>query len=203
MTADVVVQAETGGGRHAALDAAMDRYADGDAAAFAEVYDLLAPRLAAFFHRRTPDAAAAEDLTQQTLLNMHRARQSFVRGSGVTPWAFAIARRLLIDAHRRRRNEVLLEPGAAEAQEDQRPAPDGVPDEVVSSHQMAARARAELARLPEPQRAAYQLVREEGLSLAEAAEVLGTTQAAVKQRMFRVSEALRAALGLRGPGSAG
>jgi RNA polymerase sigma-70 factor (ECF subfamily) len=192
------------GGRHAALDAAMDRYADGDAAAFGEVYDRLAPRLLAFFLRRTRDQAAAEDLTQQTLLNMHRARQSFVRGSEVTPWAFAIARRLLIDARRRRRNEVLLDVADEDAAAaDLRVARDAVPDEVAASRQMAARARAELDRLPEPQRTAYLLVREDGLSVAEAALVLGTSTAAVKQRVFRAYEALRAALGIHTHGSPG
>jgi RNA polymerase sigma-70 factor (ECF subfamily) len=61
---------------------------------------------------------------------------------------------------------------------------------------MAAHARAELSRLPEPQRAAYELVRIDGLSVAEAADVLGTTPSAVKQRLVGTEEALRCALGL-------
>src|SRR5262249_19343460 len=89
-----------------ALTAAMDRYADGDTAPFRTVYDLLAPRRTAFFSRGTHDTGRAEDLVQQTLLQMHRARQTFVRGSDVCPWAYAIGRRLLIDAHRRNKNEV-------------------------------------------------------------------------------------------------
>ena len=42
---------------------------------------------------------------QQTLLQMHRARGSFIPGAAVMPWAFAIARRLIIDGARRRRIE--------------------------------------------------------------------------------------------------
>ena len=38
-------------------------------------------------------------------LQMHRARGSFIPGAAVTPWAFAIAQRLLIDRARRRRLE--------------------------------------------------------------------------------------------------
>jgi RNA polymerase sigma-70 factor (ECF subfamily) len=49
--------------------------------------------------------------------------------------------------------------------------------------------------LPEAQRVAFELVKHEGLSLAEAADVLGTTVAAVKLRAHRTYEALRAALG--------
>jgi len=55
-------------------DAAMERYARGDEAAFGELYDAIAPRLLGFLHKATRDAFAAEDLMQQTLLHMHRAR---------------------------------------------------------------------------------------------------------------------------------
>jgi RNA polymerase sigma-70 factor (ECF subfamily) len=40
---------------------------------------------------------------------MHCARLSYVKGSDVVPWAFALGRRLLIDSHRRRKNEVLFD----------------------------------------------------------------------------------------------
>ncbi len=86
-----------------AASAAMDRYACGEDAAFSSVYDLLAPRLSAFLLRRTGDRARAEDLVQQTFLQMHCARRHFAPGTAVAPWAFAIARRLLIDGARRER----------------------------------------------------------------------------------------------------
>src|SRR5215510_15706304 len=86
-----------------AADAAMERYSKGDDAAFAQVYDAIAPRLLGFLRKATRDDFAAEDLMQQTLLQMHRARGSFIAGAPVLPWAFAIARRLLTDQARRRR----------------------------------------------------------------------------------------------------
>ena len=62
---------------------------------------------------------------------------------------------------------------------------------------------AELERLPENQRVAFELIKQDGLSVAEAAQVLGTTVAAVKLRAHRAYEALRAALAeLSGPDSA-
>jgi RNA polymerase sigma-70 factor (ECF subfamily) len=48
--------------------------------------------------------------------------------------------------------------------------------------------------MPEAHRVAYILVRQEGLSVAEAAEVVGTTPTAMKLRAHRAYEALRAAL---------
>lgn len=177
----------------ARLTAAMDRHADGDAAAFGEVYDLLAPRLRAFFLRQTLDQGRADDLVQQTMLQMHCARQSFVRGSDVVPWAFAIGRRLLIDSRRRRKKEVLFDSAADDlAALDLRIDHASIPEDLASAKQMAARVRAELEKIPEPQRVAYELVRDDGLSVAEAASVMGITVSAVKQRAHRVYEALRA-----------
>ena len=172
-------------------DAAMERYAAGDDAAFGLVYDALAPRLYGYLFRQTRDRARAEDLLQQTLLHIHRARDRFIQGAEVTPWAFAIARRLLIDSVRRGRREVLADDG-----EPDPGAADGpTADDLVHAGELAERIDRVLARLPQSQRAAFELIKREGLSVAEAAEVLGTTVAAVKLRAHRAYEALRGALG--------
>jgi RNA polymerase sigma-70 factor, ECF subfamily len=169
----------------------MTRYAGGEEAAFAIVYDELAPRIYGYLVRQTRDSARAEDIVQQTFLQMHRARGTFVPGAEVLPWAFAIARRLMIDGFRRGRREVLEDTEAR----DERPALDPAADDLVQAQELATRIRRELARLPETQRVAFELVKQEGLSLAEAAQVLGTTVAAVKLRAHRAYEALRAVLG--------
>ena len=172
-------------------DAAMARYAAGDEAAFAAVYDELAPRLFGYLVRQTRDASRAEDIVQQTFLQMHRARGTFLPGAEVLPWSFAIARRLMIDGFRRGRREV-LEDGEPR---DDRPAPDAAADDLVQAQEVATRIRRELGKLPETQRVAFELVKQEGLSLAEAAQVLGTTVSAVKLRAHRAYEALREVLG--------
>ena len=60
--------------------------------------------------------------------------------------------------------------------------------------------RRTLDALPVLQREAFILIRFEGLSVAEAAEVQGVGESAVKVRAFRAYEALRAALGIRSGG---
>jgi RNA polymerase sigma-70 factor, ECF subfamily len=180
---------------NAAADAAMNRYASGDAAAFSELYDLLAPRLFGFLLRSTRDRCQAEDLLQQTLLKMHCARGRFVPGAEVVPWAFSIARRLVIDAARRSKVR-----GAQIGGDDQRDAIahlaalDLPVDEAIHSKQIMHLIQRELDRLPEANRRAFQLVKQEGLTHAEAAEVLGTTVTAVKLRAHRTYVALRTAL---------
>lgn len=177
-----------------AMARAMDRYARGDDAAFGEIYDELAPRLYGFLLRQTRDRAKAEDVVQQTMLQIHRARGRFIQGAEVTPWAFAIARRLLIDQHRRGGREVLAPND--DSVDDWLVSLDAAADELVMAKQVAVRLDEELQRLPENQRIAFELIKQEGLSVAEAAQVLGTTVTAVKLRAHRAYEALRAVLAI-------
>ncbi|HEX6837804.1 MAG TPA: RNA polymerase sigma factor [Polyangia bacterium] len=168
----------------------MERYAAGDDAVFGELYDLLVPRLYPYLLRRIRNPDRAQDLLQQTLLHLHRARSSFIAGADVWPWVFAIARRLLIDSVRsaHRESELAREAealGAADAT--------GA-DDLVEAKELALRLESELAGLPESQRVAFALVRRRGLSLAAAAEALAISVGALKVRIHRAHLALRAAL---------
>jgi RNA polymerase sigma-70 factor (ECF subfamily) len=171
---------------------AMERYATGDDSAFGDIYDALAPRLYEYLLAQVRNRALAEDLVQQTFLQMHRARGTFAAGADVRPWAFAIARRLMIDGMRRGKRERLHLAAEALAGE---PKTTESPDQVAVANQLAARMADALARLPETQRTAFTLTKQNGLSVAEAAQVLGTTITAVKLRTHRAATALRALLG--------
>jgi RNA polymerase sigma-70 factor (ECF subfamily) len=171
----------------------MDRYAAGDDAAFSTLYDLLAPRLYGYFLRQARGAHLAEDLTQQTLLKIHRARGQFLRGAAVTPWAFAIGRRLLIDSLRRNRREVA--PNDDEDTLDQADSEAPSADELVQAQETARRIQRVLLSIPASQRIAFELVKQDGLTFAEAAESLGTTVSAVKLRAHRAYAALRGVIG--------
>src|SRR5215475_9533002 len=89
----------------------MERYAAGDDAAFEALYDALADRLYAYLRRHVPDPHVCDDLVQETFLRMHTARGTFMTGAAVLPWAFAIARRLVVDRVRRDRR---TPPGAGD-----------------------------------------------------------------------------------------
>ena len=179
-------------------NAAMERYARGDDQAFSELYDALAPRLHRYLLRASRDPTRTDDLLQQTMLRIHRARGRFHVGAEVLPWAFAIARRLLIDSVRRRKNEsrtVSLETGGLEASAVEVPALQRSADELIDARRLGSAITAELERLPERQRVAFALLHEDGLSIREAAAVLGATPSAVKLRAHRAYVALRSALG--------
>lgn len=175
-----------------AASLAMERYAGGDERAFDEVYALLAPRL----HRLCVcliGRGDADDLLQEVFLKMHRARGTFLRGGSVIAWSFAIARTSCVDRARRRRRrpEDSTEPDRLATGAE---GPASCPESTTASRVLANLLEARLGALSESVRVAYVLVKVEGMSCAEAAEVLGTTSTAIKQRVHRATEELRAAL---------
>ncbi len=181
-------------------DRAMDRYAGGEEAAFVDLYDELAPRLHRFALRWTRSRSAAEDAVQQTLLQIHCARHRFVRGGAVIPWAYSIARRLLIDLGRRGVREELR---AHDVRDPEEATTAPSPEEALHWGRVGAEARRDLALLPPGWREAFELVKFEGLSVAETAEVLGITRGMVKIRAHRATAALREAMARRLRGSEG
>jgi len=179
-------------GRNARAEAneLMDRYASGDDSVFADLYEVLAPPLYRYLVRQTRDPIRAEDLLQQTMLQIHSQRSRFWTGANVTPWAYAIARRLLINSYRRRTREA-----AAPTHWTEEAASGPGADELLHKKRVHSALEHELSRLPERQRVAFELIKKEGLSVREVAEVLGTTATAIKLRAHRAYVALRAALG--------
>jgi RNA polymerase sigma-70 factor (ECF subfamily) len=176
----------------------MERYARGEDRAFSELYDSLGPRLHRYLVRTSRDPARADDLLQQTMLQIHRARGRFIAGAEVLPWAFAIARRLFIDSIRRRKNDdrnISLETGGHQAGPVEVAADQPSADEALDSQRLGSAIDAQLERLPESHRVAFELIQKDGLSIREAADVLGATPGAVKLRAHRAYVALRSALG--------
>jgi RNA polymerase sigma-70 factor (ECF subfamily) len=179
-------------------DLAMERYADGDEAAFETLYDQLAPRLYRFALRETRSQSNAEDVVQQTLLQIHSARSRFVRGAAVLPWAFAIARRLVIDGHRHAAHQARLELVRLAGDGDGDGGGDvaiaaASPEDALDRRRREAELERDLLALPAAHREAFCLVKLEGLSVIDAAQVLGTTPGNVKIRTHRAAQALRRA----------
>jgi RNA polymerase sigma-70 factor (ECF subfamily) len=176
----------------------MQRYCEGDAAAFRALYALLAPRLYGYLVRMTRDRAIADDLLQATFLKVHRARAAYVLGADPVPWIYAIAHRTFLDEARRSKRAVV-----GVAREDELPdlpaqitgEADGAAADPGADPELARAALAALDNLPPQQREAVVLTKLDGKSIAEAAEIAGTTPGAMKVRAHRAYVALRKALG--------
>lgn len=182
----------------AALNDAMERYASGDDSAFDRLYALLSPRLWAFCLRLTARRADAEEVLQDAFLRLHRARATYVPGSTALHWAYAIARSAWLDRLRwkRRRPEELVESETVDALATYASLGDrfASPEAQAHAQELTVVVERVLRALPENQRTAFVLLREEGLSVADAAAVVGATQTAVKLRAHRAYEAIREAL---------
>jgi RNA polymerase sigma-70 factor (ECF subfamily) len=173
----------------------MDRYARGDDSALEELYRLAAPRVCAFLARLSGSWALAEDLTQDAFLHICFARGNFVSGAPAIPWMFAIARNALRDHLRRERvrrsyraETVRLEWSSPSTTSS------GVGESTAIARQTLGAVQEALMKLPVRQREAFVLLRGEGLSLDQAAEVLGATPGAVKLLVFRAYKSVREAI---------
>jgi len=164
----------------------MSAWVAGDAKAFEQLFARLAPRVHGFFLRSFRDESVADDLLQLTFLKVHRARAQFRAGLRLSPWLFAVAARVRLDELRRR----LRLPEEADEDAVARADEQAPRDEPLDADVRDA-VRAALEALPESQRTVIHLHRYEGMTFAEIAEVLGTTQGAVKLRAFRGYETLR------------
>ncbi len=178
----------------------MARYCDGDASAFRELYAAVSPKLYGYLVKMSRSRALADDLLQQTFLKIHRARAAYVRGADPLPWIYSIAHRTFIDEVRKgKRAKVNVGDGndlpeiAADIRGD---ALDTRDDPRVDPELLASTLDA-LAGLPDQQREAVVLTKLEGKSVAEAAEIAGTSVGAMKVRAHRGYEALRKLLGGR------
>ena len=175
----------------------LGRYCDGEAAAFHELYEWLAPRLLGYLTSLCNEPATAEDLLQLSFLKLHQARSVYVRGANPIPWIYTIAHRTCLDELRKRRRarvRLSREPdslpeipahltGTALAT---------MPDE--SSSPAGSLAMGALASLPHNQRDALLLTKVHGRTLAETAAITGTTIGAVKLRIHRGYTTLRKVL---------
>jgi len=164
----------------------MAAYVAGDQAAFAALFDALAPRLLAFFQRAVAERAVAEDLLQITFERVHAARKRYRLGSPLRPWLFTIAARVRIDELRRRYR---LPPTADETELDR------VADHAGPSDQARdRRVREAIDSLPASQRVVVHLHRFEGMTFGEIGSVLGVQEGAVRLRAFRAYDSLRTLL---------
>jgi RNA polymerase sigma-70 factor (ECF subfamily) len=87
----------------------MAEYQAGSADAFRRLHQALAADVRAYLMALTRDATRADDLVQETFLQIHRARAAHTPGEAVRPWVFAIAKRVFLmyrrSALRRERHE--------------------------------------------------------------------------------------------------
>lgn len=167
----------------------MRAYQAGELQAFETLYAALAPDVRRFFAASALERAVADDLLQQTFLEIHRARRSYTPPAPVRPWIFGIARNV-----RRRHRRASLH--RARLEDDR--AADAIERASVEARDVAGIAvRDALEQVPASRRRAWILHHVHGLGFEEIGGRLGIGAGAAKLRSSRAMRTLRALLGVR------
>ena len=162
----------------------LRRYRAGEQGTFDEFYDRYGVRVYRFCRRLSLSTTDAEDLTQETFVSAFQSLHRFEGRSSLTTWLFRIAYYQWRGQKNRQPEIVPLD--------DEREMPD---PSTVSKHEGThLDLQDAISTLPHSWKAALLLVKVEGLTCKEAAEVLdlpiGTVKYHVHQAMVRLKEHL-------------
>jgi RNA polymerase sigma-70 factor, ECF subfamily len=184
-------------------EAALIRAAqDGDHAAFEQLvraYDQSVLRLAMNLLRSPEDAS---DVYQEAFLRVYRNLHTFRFDCSFHTWLFRIVTNLCLDQMRKRkvRKEEPTVLGTADGPVDRMDAVaeervDGDPQRHLFSGQVRRKIKEVLGELTPRERTVFELRHYQGLRLRKIGEILGTSEEAAKNCLFRATQKMRAALG--------
>lgn len=179
----------------------MRRYAEGDAAAFEELYARYRKSLYGFLVRQCGNPQTAEELYQEIWLKLIRARERYEVRASFRTFLFRIAHNTLVDHLRalgRHPEQEALEYEEEDTDLSQGPAALANPDDELETRQLAEHLVELIGALPEVQREVFLLKEEAGMGIAEIAEVLGENAETVKSRLRYAWTKLRRGLAEHG-----
>jgi RNA polymerase sigma-70 factor, ECF subfamily len=155
----------------------MKRVQEGDEETYRVLLNEIGPLLYSYVRRRVFNKSMVDDVYQEVLFTLHRARHSYLTDRPFAPWLFTLAHNAFLDAIGRNRKfaekEVPVERLPEAAGRDDRD--DSLGDEL---HQA-------LAQLPESLRGPVEMLKIEGLTVEEASKRLGLSVSALKVRAHR------------------
>jgi len=169
----------------------------GDTAAFAVLVDKYKQPVMNLAYRMLRDATEAEDLAQVVFVQVFKSAHRYEVSSKFSTWLFTIARNLCLNEIRRRsRHPVESMEATHPAQEDQAPqqfedVKTASPPESLLHGELEEKIEQAVAGLPENQRLAILLCREDELSYEEIARVLDCSVSATKSLIHRGRETLK------------
>jgi len=175
----------------------MLRVKRGDRAAFAGLVEKYKQPVLNFIYRTLRDETEAEDLAQNVFLQVYKSRSRYRRTAKFSTWLFTIARNLCLNELRRRSRhpaESIEETHTDNEEQPQRQYEDKsqmAPPEKLLHGELARKIEEALAELPENQRSAILLCRQDELSYEEIAEVLDCSLSATKSLIHRGRETLK------------
>lgn len=163
-----------------------------DRDAFAQLFDLFAPKLNGYLQRIGTDSGTAEEIAQEVMVTLWRKAEQFDSNkSSVATWLYRIARNRRIDGIRRDKS-AMLNPDEPALQ------PAGTPDMdgLLDAQSREDKVRLALQALPSEQVALIRMAFFENLSHSQIAEKanlpLGTVKSRIRLAFTRLRRALEA-----------
>lgn len=163
----------------------MRRSLAGDQRAYAELLQQTSRLLRPFLAKRLSFSNEVDDLLQEILISIHKARHTYDGNRPYKPWMFAIARFRLQDHLRAYYSDQLRH--AEDLSEWEDFLPDDVTEAVLSYESISG----EIERLPGKQATILRLMHQEGYTAGEVAAKLGMNESAVKVAAHRAYRILR------------
>jgi RNA polymerase sigma-70 factor, ECF subfamily len=177
--------------------ALMLRVREGDMAAFETLVEKYKQPIWRLIHRTLHDATEAEDLAQNVFLQAYKSAGRYRVTARFSTWLFTIARNLCLNEIRRRSRHPADSLDQA-ASDDDHQAPRQFedvksvrPPDLVLRGELEVKVQEAIDSLPEKQRTALLLCREEDLSYEDIAAVLGCSLSATKSLIHRARETLK------------
>jgi RNA polymerase sigma-70 factor (ECF subfamily) len=167
------------------LEELMRRTLKGEKAAYAELLRESGRLLRPFLARRLSFECEVDDLLQEVLISIHKARHTYDGKRPYRPWMFAIAKFRLQDYLRVHYADHLRH--AEDIADLENYLPEDVTEAIISYESISG----EVLKLPEKQATILQLMHQEGYTSKEVAAKLGMTESAVKVAAFRAYKVLR------------
>jgi RNA polymerase sigma-70 factor (ECF subfamily) len=172
------------------FSALMAASQSGDSRAYQALLRACAPLAASMVRRQGIPADRVDDVVQETLLTIHRARATYDPARPFLPWLRAIAQRRAVDALRTHGRT-----GAREIADDDaylnHPGTEPQADATLDRADQARLLAEAIATLPPGQRQAVELLALRERSLEEAAGATGRSKGALKVNLHRAILALR------------
>lgn len=166
------------------LGTLMQKAQEGDSVSYEKLLKECRSLIHSFLAKRIRDSESVEDVLQEVLVSVHRARHTYDPSRPFFPWVYSIARRRYIDYVRKQtriyENEV--------QDETMTHLPAKTEKMVFLDREILDQA---ISRLPEKQKLAVMYMKLENLSVKETAEKLSMSESAVKVNAHRGYKALR------------
>jgi len=178
----------------------FQRYQEGDEDAFRVIVDRYEPSIKGFLHKRLKDEERVQDLTQDTFLRVHRARERYDTSRKFSTWIYTIASNLLKNEYRNRsrrretnftdlRRETTAPSAPARPIEFESDGPD--PERNAYRAELREAIRDAIEQMDEHHRVPFVMREVEDRTYEEISEAIGVPVGTVKSRLFRTRNAFQ------------